>query len=442
MDELQSSPGTGPAMGSTSSAPQPLGARAANTRARVAHQPVCKTRGILPSGLGRVKCYAARVPARALPFFLAASLLLGCQPEFELDLPPIRYRTEHLRVGTESPDLLCQGSLALLDEHVALLEERFGFELGQPIDLYLYVGQPPCGEASTDGCYYVAQKVIVSHYWAARHEIDHAVEYRWGMPADFFSEGFAEAFSGYRSSFQNRYDDRAALPSHYLGVDSPTGSVDVLGAHFMRWLYEAFGAEPLRELMRRSHATGAEDARAAFRTAYGMEIENAEQRYYVEAPDYYSGWSRCFSELELVAWDADRWQPVVELDCAQEHTRGQKQMQRTLGFDLAAAGRYVFEVEAPATAFIGTCQTEVVPLGVKPPRTPMQVEREPISSEQSAEDGSPDAGLYQLESGLPHLLDLVPGRYRVTVTVPGTQSTTVRLSLEPQLGAVVRAPAH
>ena len=186
-------------------------------------------------------------------------------------------------------------------------------------------------------------------------------------PSPLFSEGFAEAFSGYRSSFENRYDDLVSLPSHCLGIDDPAGSVDELGGHFLRWLYEQYGAEPLKQLMRLSDGTGAANARAAFRTAYGMDIENAEQRYYVEAPDYYPGWSRCFSELELVPWQGDAWQPVVELDCAVEHTRGVRQMQRTLGFDLGAAGPYVFEVEAPATAFISTCQTEIVPLGVSPP---------------------------------------------------------------------------
>jgi hypothetical protein len=286
------------------------------------------------------------------------------------------------------------------------------------------------------------QDVIATQYWAARHEIAHAVQHRWGTPVALFSEGFAEAFSGYRSSFENRYDDLVSLPSHCLGIDDPAGSIDELGGHFLRWLYELYGADPLKQLMRLSDGTGATNARAAFRTAYGMEIENAEQRYYVEAPDYYPGWSRCFSELELVPWQGDAWQPVVELDCAVEHTRGVRQMQRTLGFDLGAAGPYVFEVEAPATAFISTCQTEIVPLGMSPPRTPSRVEREAIGSEKVSEDGSEEAVLYGIEPGEPRVLDLAAGRYRVTVNVPGTESTTIRLSLAPQLDTVMPAPVE
>ncbi len=374
---------------------------------------------------------------REVPLLLGILLSLGCGSE--LDLPPIRYRTEHLSVGTDFPEPVCQGTLTGLDRHVTLLEELLDFELGEPIELYLYLRVPPACDGA-EGCFHLKRAVVLTEYWAARHELGHAVAERWGSPVALFGEGFAEAFSGYRSSFFNRYEDQVSTPSHCLGIEVPAGSVDELGGHFLRWLYDESGAEPLKELIRLSDGTGADNARAAFRTAYGMEIENADQRYYAEAPDYYPGWSHCSSELDLVPWEGDRWQPVVELDCAAEHTRGVTEMQRTLGFDLPQAGQYVFEVEAPGAAFISTCETEIMPRGGTFPRRSTPVEQEPIGSEKAAEDGSKDSVLYRLGAGAPYRLDLAAGRYRVTVAVPGTEATAVRLSLTPHLGLVVAAP--
>ncbi len=169
-----------------------------------------------------------------------------------------------------------------------------------------------------------------------------------------------------------------------------------------------------------------------------MEFEDADQRYYLEAPDYYPGSSHCFSELELVPWDGDRWQPPVDLDCSAGNTRGVGRMQRTLGLDVTTAGRYVFEVEAPGTALISTCETAIVPLGGDLPKAWPPVAREPLGSEKSAEDDAVTWDSYPLQRAT--ALSLAAGRYRVTVTVPGIERTRVRLSLRPELAPVVPAP--
>jgi hypothetical protein len=337
------------------------------------------------------------------------------------DLPPIRYRTEHLLIGTDFEQRVCQGSLSRLERHVTDLERRLEITVDREIELYWYAGTPPCATEHAAGCYDIDSRIIRTTYSAAPHELAHAVSHLWGHPDRFYSEGVAEAFSGARSSFGS------AQPSRSLGLSGhvPTKSA----AHFVRWLYENEGPAPLRVLFQSSARENAARAREAFVDAYARSIEEMERRYYAEAPEYYPGLSWCFDDLEILPWDGDFWRHTVELDCASEHTLGEGTLERTVGFDVVHGGKYTFEVDAPGRVHITTCQTAVIGKG-----EPDLVEGAPVGEEPGGEVYS--SGLW-ITPGLPEELELAPGRYRVTIEADQADRADVRLYLGPRLSGTV-----
>lgn len=336
----------------------------------------------------------------------------------DVDLPPIRYQTEHLLVGTDFEQAVCKGSLSRLERHVVDLEKRLDITVGHQFELYWYADVPPCATEHAAGCYDIDSGVIRTTYSAAQHELAHAVSHLWGHPDRFYSEGVAEAFSGERSGFGS------AQPSKSLGL---TGHVPTKSAaHFVRWLYERQGAHPLRVVFENSVRDNRESARRAFVDAYAQSIEQLEARYYAEAPEYYPGLTWCFDDLEVLPWQGEFWRHTVALDCASDHTLGNGTLLRTVGFDVDRAGRYTFEVDAPGRAYVSTCQTSVIGKGESD-----LTEHSPVAEEPGGERYS--LGTW-ITPGVPEELELEPGRYRVTIEVAQTDPADVRLFLGPRLG--------
>jgi hypothetical protein len=338
-----------------------------------------------------------------------------------LDLPPIRYRTEHLLVGTDFEEPVCQGSLSRLERHVTDLERRLEITVDRQLELYWYAGVPPCATEHAAGCYDLDSGIIRTTYSAAQHELAHAVSHLWGHPDRFYSEGVAEAFSGVRSGFGS------ALPSKSLGL---TGHVPTKSAaHFVRWLYENQGPTPLRALFQSSTRENEATARRAFVDAYARSIEQMEARFYAEAPEYYPGLTWCFDDLEVLPWQDGFWRHTIELDCASEHTLGKGTLQRTVGFDVEVAGKYTFEVDAPGRVNITTCQTAVIGKGESD-----LAHDAPVGEEPGGEVYCSGAWI---TPGLPEELELAPGRYRVTIEAAQPDRADVRLYLGPRLSGTV-----
>ena len=347
---------------------------------------------------------------------LGVLFAVGCSDE--LDLPPIRYQTEHLRIGTDFTTPVCAGSIDRLEQHVQRLERLLDTEVSEPIELYWFTGSPPCGPGDrASGCYVRESGIVLTQYGSARHELAHAVSYLWGDPDRFYGEGVAQAFSGERSSFGE------ALPSASLGRLERVPTDDA--AHFIRWLYERKGPRPLRTLFERSHQNDRPSAERAFIAAYGEPISQLEQLYYAEAPEHYPGFSWCFDDVEVLPWQGDYWLQSIELDCEATHTRGTEAMTRTVAFDVARAGRFTFEIEAPARAYLTTCQTEVIDKG-----QPDLSERGPVGEEPG---GSVFSVGTWIESGRGVELGLYAGRYRIAIEVVPTGKVTVRAYLGPRL---------
>jgi hypothetical protein len=342
--------------------------------------------------------------------------VFGCGSE-PLELPAIRYRTEHLRIGTDFTAEACAGSIDRLEEHVQRLERLLEIDVTEPIELYWFAEDPPCFTDHAAGCYNPETGVVLTEYWAARHELAHAVSYLWGNPDRFYAEGVAQAFSGERSQFGT------ALPSASLGLATRVPTQDA--AHFMRWLYERDGAAPLRTLFERSAPYEPRSAERAFAAAYGSTIWEAERTYYAEAPEFYPGLTWCSDDVDVLPWQGEYWTHSIELDCAATHTRGAQTMLRSVAFDVERDGPYTFEIEAPGRAYITSCQTEVIEMGGRD------------VAEWGAVGEEPGGSFYILggwiESGAAVELDLYAGRHRVALEVPTADRVTLRVYLGPRL---------
>src|SRR4029453_3407671 len=147
-------------------------------------------------------------------------------------------------------------------QHVQRLVEELKTRVEQPIDAHWGGGDPPCRPDHAGGCYYAASRTVVTEYWAAGHELGHAISYQWGSPDRFYAEGVAQAFCGERTGFGY------TLPSAGLGLTELVRTDDA--AHFIRWLYERHGVAPLRVLFEKSRAGDRSSAERAFVAAYGV----------------------------------------------------------------------------------------------------------------------------------------------------------------------------
>lgn len=201
------------------------------------------------------------------------------------ELPPIRYETDHLRIGTSFDDMVCAGSLSLLEDHTVFVENILGVRLDEPIELYWY-DELPDDVCMTDieqigGCADRRARQIHTGWAAARHELAHAVAWELGDADEFFAEGFAAAFEGERTEF--------GWQSPNLTVGHSVSDVDLpSAAHFVRWLLHEHSSETFRTLLRGSSARrGPSHAMRAFREAYGVELSEMEIEYFEKAPELF-----------------------------------------------------------------------------------------------------------------------------------------------------------
>ncbi len=357
-------------------------------------------------------------PIEMLLVFLA---LIGCSDK--LPVPEIRYHTEHLHIGTEFEETLCAGTIDSLENHVVFLENILETRIDNPLEIYLYEDEP-CINREISGCYDYINDRIMSTPSSAYHELVHAVSYRWGGPVDFYSEGVAEAFEGQRTEFSN------FLPSQNLGQDSYNISRSTAG-HFFRWLYEEYGVAPLKTLFKESRSrSSASNAEWAFEKAYGISIDVVENRYFDKAPESYPGFIWC--DIETLPWSGPVWRHTLKLDCSEKHTQGHKNMIRVVGFEIGQSGRYTFEIEEPACAYITMCQTEIIEMDGE-----YGTSWFPVGHEMNS------VGFLMapcLSPGSVWELYLEPGKYRVEVFVVGIEKTTVRMQLSATIGTTLTLP--
>jgi hypothetical protein len=361
-------------------------------------------------------------PRFAVSLAFVPQLLGGC-----VELPEIRYETEHLRVGTYFDEEVCAGSLAELDAHAVYVGDELGIELGDPIEVYwLEVGQEPPSSLCPSGAASCFQDGRVITTWpAARHELVHAVVHElvgFTSPDEFFGEGVAEGFTGLRSEFG------AQSPSLAVGaVDS--SEVDFASAaHFMRWLHAEHGTDDLHDLLKRSAIyRGPRHAERIFERTYGIPLVEAEEEYWATAPELVPGDTFC--DFPTLGEAAPGVQATIRLDCAEEHTRGVQWLERTYTIDVDVPGVYVFELEEPAELIPWFCHTEPIESG----DGDWPVVLPPVRGDAlwELEGQPPDA--WWISAGRSEVF-LGIGRYRLDFRVDGKAATEFRFRVHPVMG--------
>lgn len=288
---------------------------------------------------------------------VVGTLLAGACAE---DTMPVRYETEHLRIGTDFDDDVCAGSLAELETHVVFISDQLGIPIDDPIELYWYEhGTPPQCDGIAWGCYDSDVRRAYAPWGAAPHELGHAVAdlIENGDDANpVFEEGVADAFVGTRTEFGWQSPTLALGAESTYDVDRPS-----MG-HFVRWLHARDGADNLRELLERSSdRRGVAHAERAFEKAYGRPIEDLEAEYWETAPEISP--AELFCDLPSIGSATEGFDARVTLDCAEDHTRGIRWMERSFTFTVEKPGSYVFELPEPARMLLWYCHTEPVELG-------------------------------------------------------------------------------
>jgi hypothetical protein len=239
------------------------------------------------------------------------------------------------------------------------------------------------------------------------------------LPGEFTQkEGLdpANAFSEDRLFFSG------TTPSSNLRLKDP----DFMGSgHFMRWLWETYGAQPVRGVLRRRGL----DPEEVLEEEIGVRLAQIEERYLAEAPGSYPRRSPCSEPLlPALAGPVAAWEENVTIDCAADTTMGRSDLpyvKRTLQID--AAGYYVVEPSAGVRASFMRCQMSTADLVfvdapaelLDPSRVRHEEWTHPGGSFTPSKIGRPtrlwfDAGLYEVRIVEVSASATSPARVRVT----------------------------
>ncbi|MCA9656002.1 MAG: hypothetical protein H6712_02025 [Myxococcales bacterium] len=125
-------------------------------------------------------------------------------------------------------------------EYIELVEDFLGAPSDERIEIYLYADSPPqCALVC-----YTPEGYIAANWNALDHEVVHAVVARFADPAPFWNEGIAEVLT-------KRGTDRCGQVSVTDNVSARESTeVDYATAgHFVRWLVETRGIEPVLDVL-------------------------------------------------------------------------------------------------------------------------------------------------------------------------------------------------
>lgn len=344
----------------------------------------------------------------------------ACEP-----LPKLTYETEHLRIGTAFDQPLCRGNLDHLEQVITTAETQLQTNVKGPIDVYLWDPlewsiDPGWCAGELSGCYSPGR--VYSSPWAVDHELVHAVVATLrNYPAPFWSEGAAEALQSARTFWSG------SSPIDNLHLDSPQFSYRTAG-HFSRWLLETRGPELYRALLSSPRGT-----RAAFEETYGMTLEAAQAQYFETAPYSYGAIVSC--DHPVLEQRGDReWAETIDIDCDAVGVRaGPVGMGAMRVLTITQRGYYDLWTSAEI-GVIGRCNDVVL-------------ESPPIPNDPSEGDVPPITEMFIEQfftrfsaDGEPTSLDLVPGRYEISVGFNDFEPRTVELEIAASAGPIPQTP--
>lgn len=215
----------------------------------------------------------------------------------------VSYQIETAEVRSYDYDRVCRGRLDAIDAENLRIRDAVGapdqfpvvVSLGErAVDLQCEFGR------DLNGCAFRADGTIyaVAAPGSLLHELVHAQrqqEPRWRKPS-FLEEGAAEIFKAgglapYNTLTGRQLDlsDAFELPSSEM-----TLGLHREASHFLFFLIEAFGSEPVDEMLRSFEPDGRKAAEAAF----GLSLEELQQRWHDESEDRYKTDSNCAVQAE------------------------------------------------------------------------------------------------------------------------------------------------
>lgn len=270
----------------------------------------------------------------------------GC--EAEVERPPIVWEGDHLRFGTDADEEICAGTLPYLDGVAGHLGEVFGRPAGK-IDYYwLPEGiDAQCGIDDLWGCVFEDPEVF-STLLVHQHELVHAVRspQRMYLPLD---EGLAEAYGDDWQRMEPLSGDILSVLQEYEHGRRLPGQSFPLAGHFVSYLREDYGLDPLLELDRASgYSDSFAKTQAVFREVYGVEIEDEVARYESTYPECDRRFYRdmtfdCSRNLvEAPNIPDEEIEVTISLSCEDPAVLGPQFEQRwtTITLDVQTPGRY------------------------------------------------------------------------------------------------------
>lgn len=343
-------------------------------------------------------------------------LVLGLlAPACEQPLPKFQYETQHLRIATDFDEPLCRGDLDHYESVITRLEDVLGTNVEGRTDVYLWDLSTPlpgwCSLENAGGCY--SDGVVYADQTTLAHELVHVVIASLGHPTVFWNEGAAMSLQVDRSYL---YEGK---PSDNLDLDAPYLDYHAAG-HFSRWLFETYGVELYRALLR---APGS--AREAFEQAYDMTVEQAQELYFAQAPYSYGAFMACdYPELPQVG--EMHWSQDIDIDCDEPHVYGGPLGMAALRvLTITERGDYTFSTTAEG-GVIAACRD-------------VDLQTPPVVDDPALGDVPPyDHRYLSLRpfagDGEITRFDLVPGRYEFGIGNPGdfephTERIDVRLAV-------------
>jgi hypothetical protein len=270
---------------------------------------------------------------------------------------PITYTTERFEIHVGDGHFLCAGTAQDLDQFAGYVADQIRILSDRRIPLYLVDSTSEWCPPQSVGCSRRDGSAVVWSPSALHHEIVHSVacETRFAGPATL-TEGLAVSFEPFPNSAQGMPSEFADLPR------GPGFSYDEAG-HFVRWLFEALGAESFMDL----YATAGYDSGvwAAIEAAYGVLVE---ADYLATSPATWIPHRRC-DDVPLLEPDGGVWTFDLHFDCSDPGTRGPyvkstswhwNSMDQSYLIDIPAPGTYRLErpdylVEGDTGVFLDPC---------------------------------------------------------------------------------------
>ncbi|PCC71510.1 hypothetical protein SAMN02745121_01055 [Nannocystis exedens] len=255
--------------------------------------------------------------------------VLGCVACGDAERP--RYVTEHLDVELYDGEVLCDGSLEIMDAQVERVSAFLGID--PPPQISVFYGHSAvkdgCGGtwggcARASGVYATSASIF--------HELVHAVRHSQGKPGSvgswLFEEGLAEVLSGFRWHLQSELAlpstlERgpamlAALPrgeGKFVPEDYPTAG------HFMSWLRTTYGDAALVAFLNDPRYLGGDAYEEAFAAHFGLSIAEADSAWRSAAATEYL-WSEPCDPARALPWTGSTLEFSDTVDCEAPHTTG------------------------------------------------------------------------------------------------------------------------